>query len=39
MVTPGTDIKPSSGQWVEVPGQSINGIWIPDHKTWVPDNL
>ncbi len=39
MVTPGTDSKSSSGQWVEVPGQSINGKWVPSHKAWVPDNL
>jgi len=37
-VTPGTDITPPSGQWVEVPGQSVNGKWIPPHKAWVPDN-
>jgi hypothetical protein len=28
----------SSGQWVEVPGQSVNGKWVPPHKAWVPDN-
>ncbi len=28
----------TGGQWVEVPGQSINGIWVPRHKAWVPDN-
>lgn len=27
----------SAGKWVEVPGQSINGIWVPAHKAWVPD--
>jgi hypothetical protein len=31
--------KPSlPGQWVEVPGQSVNGKWVPPHKVWVPDN-
>jgi hypothetical protein len=31
--------KPSSsGQLVEVPGQSVNGRWVPQHKVWVPDN-
>jgi hypothetical protein len=29
---------PAKGQWVEVPGQSINGIWVPPHKAWAPDN-
>lgn len=26
------------GQWVEVPGQTVNGLWVPPHKVWVPDN-
>ena len=29
---------PARGQWVEVPGQSINGVWVPSHKAWAPDN-
>jgi len=29
---------PPSGQWVEVPAQSVNGTWVPSHKVWVPDN-
>ena len=37
-VTPGTDGTPPSGQWVEVPGQSINNRWVPSHKVWVPNN-
>lgn len=24
------------GQWVEVPGQSVNGVWVPPHKAWAP---
>jgi hypothetical protein len=24
------------GQWVNVPGQEINGTWVPEHKVWVP---
>lgn len=32
------DSRPSSGQWVEVPGQSVNGKWVPPHKVWVSDN-
>jgi hypothetical protein len=27
----------SRGQWVEVPGQTVNGRWVPEHKAWVPD--
>ena len=26
------------GQWVMVPGQWVNGQWIPDHQAWVPVN-
>ena len=37
-VPPGTEGKSPSGQWVEVPGQSINGRWVPSHKVWVPDS-
>ena len=29
--------RPSSGQWIEVPGQSINGKWVPPHRAWVPE--
>lgn len=25
-----------NGEWVTVPGQSINGRWVPEHKAWVP---
>ena len=28
----------SAGQWVEVPGQSVNGKWVPPHKAWVPNS-
>ncbi len=37
-VTSQSDGKPSSGQWVTVPGQSVNGTWVPSHKVWVSDN-
>jgi MFS family permease len=26
------------GQWVEVPGLSVNGKWVPPHKAWVPNS-
>jgi hypothetical protein len=26
------------GQWVTVPGQWVNGKWIPSHRTWVAVN-
>jgi hypothetical protein len=29
---------PPPGQWVDVPGQWINGKWVPSHKVWVPVN-
>jgi hypothetical protein len=25
-----------SGSWVTIPGQSVNGIWVPEHKVQVP---
>lgn len=27
---------PQAGEWVTVPGQSINGKWVPEHRAWVP---
>jgi hypothetical protein len=30
--------KSTSGQWVVIPGQSVNGRWVPSHKAWVPDS-
>lgn len=24
------------GEWVTVPGQYVNGKWVPAHKAWVP---
>jgi hypothetical protein len=24
------------GDWVTVPGQNVNGTWVPQHKVWVP---
>ncbi len=35
---PANTSGPARGRWVEVPGQSINGIWVPRHKAWVPNN-
>jgi hypothetical protein len=26
------------GEWVTVPGQWVNGKWIPSHNSWVPVN-
>ena len=37
-ITPKPDDKSSSGQWVEVPGQSVNGKWVPAHKAWAPNS-
>ncbi len=34
---PRTQSQASSGEWVVVPGQSVNGKWVPQHKVWVPD--
>lgn len=28
--------KKSPGEWVIVPGQSVNGKWVPEHKVLVP---
>ncbi len=25
------------GEWVEVPGQSVDGTWVPPHKVWLPE--
>ncbi len=27
-----------SGQWVNVPGEWVNGQWVPPHRAWVPLN-
>lgn len=24
------------GEWVVVPGQSVDGKWVPEHKVWIP---
>jgi hypothetical protein len=24
------------GKWITVPGQGVDGIWIPSHSTWAP---
>jgi hypothetical protein len=29
---------PPSGRWVTVPGQWVNGRWVPTHKVWVSAN-
>ena len=26
----------SQGSWVTVPGQSVNGMWVPEHRVQVP---
>jgi hypothetical protein len=31
-----TDNPP--GMWTHVPGQWINGKWVPEHRVWVPVN-
>ncbi|MBF0549899.1 MAG: glycine zipper 2TM domain-containing protein [Deltaproteobacteria bacterium] len=28
----------SSGKWITVPGQWIEGRWVPSHKLWVAGN-
>ncbi len=30
--------NPGAGYWVTVPGQWVNGQWIPQHQVWVPAN-
>ena len=30
--------KNPPGEWVTIPGQWVDGKWIPSHKTWVPVN-
>ncbi len=30
--------KKPSGEWVTVPGQTVNGKWVPEHKVFVPLN-
>lgn len=32
------DPGPPAGHWVDVPGQWVNGKWVPSHKIWVPVN-
>ena len=32
------DSKPPAGQMVEVPGQYVNGKWVPSHKAWASDH-
>lgn len=28
--------RPGYGYWVTVPGQWVNGQWVPEHRVWVP---
>ena len=34
---PDQDVAGTHGEWVEVPGQWIEGIWVPPHDAWVPE--
>ncbi|HWP49194.1 MAG TPA: glycine zipper domain-containing protein [Candidatus Limnocylindrales bacterium] len=27
---------PGYGRWVTIPGQWVNGQWVPEHQVWVP---
>jgi hypothetical protein len=27
---------PTGGSWVTVPGQNVNGVWVPEHRVQVP---
>ena len=29
------DVPTEAGEWVIVPGQYVNGIWVREHKVWV----
>lgn len=31
-------LDPPPGHWEDVPGQWVNGKWVPSHKVWVPVN-
>ena len=35
---PSPSPEPPPGHWVDVPGQWVNGKWVPSHKVWVPVN-
>jgi len=30
-----SDVSNTPGEWVIVPGQYVNGIWVREHKVWV----
>jgi len=30
------DAPQFAGEWVIVPGQHVNGVWVREHKVWVP---
>jgi len=34
---PALDLAGTRGEWVEVPGQWVEGIWVPPHNAWVPE--
>ena len=37
-VSSGTVPSPQGkGQWVEVPGQMVNNVWVPPHRVWVAE--
>jgi hypothetical protein len=27
----------TGGQWVQIPGQWVNGVWVPAHRAWAPN--
>jgi hypothetical protein len=29
----------TGGSWVTVPGQNVNGVWVPEHRVQVPSGL
>ncbi|HWP48525.1 MAG TPA: glycine zipper 2TM domain-containing protein [Candidatus Limnocylindrales bacterium] len=32
-----SDYNTGYGHWVTVPGQWVQGQWVPEHQVWVPD--
>ena len=38
-VAPPSPQGSSAGQWVQVPGESVGGKWVPPHWAWVPGPL
>jgi hypothetical protein len=35
-LVPETGSEETEGEWVIVPGQTVDGRWIPSHEAWVP---